>query len=88
MSKVSLDSKQQISYHPEFVDSVKNREITFDFNGGNINYDYIKKICNKYPEYDVDNHTKAYMQREFSRLALESKEIINENEIFKGASSL
>jgi hypothetical protein len=68
----SLSKVWQIAHHNPvytegFVKSVESKVINFDFSAfSKVNYNYIEKILNKYPEFKADEHTiNNYMAKSY-----------------------
>ena len=61
LSKVWQTQDFQPVYTSEFIKSVEDRTISFNFkNLGKVNYDYISKILDRFPDFEVDEETKKY----------------------------
>jgi len=70
LSKVWQTQEYQPVYTTEFIESVEQKVVTFNFSKlGKINYDYINKILGRFPDFEVDEETKKYYIEKFTREA-------------------
>jgi len=69
LSKVWQQHQRDPMYHGDFLDTITSRVMKFDWSHHDyeINYDYIKKILNRYPEFEVDENTIGNYLRELSK---------------------
>jgi len=66
LSKVWQQYQRDPVYHRDFLDTIVSNTIKFDwsYTDYNINYKYINKILNRYPEFEVDKATIGNYLRE------------------------
>jgi len=70
LSKVWKQYQRHTVYHGHFLENILSRKIKFDWSHfEEINYDYIKKILKRYPEFEVDESTIGNYLRELSKEA-------------------
>lgn len=68
LSKVWCQHQRDPVYHGDFLKSLFTNKISFDWRFANsINYDYIRKILKKYPNFDVDEKTLGNYKRELAK---------------------
>lgn len=60
LSKVWQTAGMQPVYHQEFLDSVNDKILQFDFsNFDSINFNYIEKIANRFSDFRLDANTES-----------------------------
>ena len=51
-----------------FIDSIKTNTLTFDFSTmGKVNFNYIDKVLERFPDFEVDEETKRYYVAKFQK---------------------
>jgi hypothetical protein len=68
LSKVWMNINGNTSYHEDFVDSIRDKKIIFnwDYAASEINLEYVKKVLRYFPDYDTDEDTLGNFRRQLS----------------------
>jgi hypothetical protein len=69
LSKAYRSSDGVTSYTREFLNSVINKELSFDweFRNMEVNHKYVKKMLRKFPDFEIDKATLDNHKRELAR---------------------
>ena len=75
LSKIYMDQNGDITYFTDFVKSVEDKVVTFewDHHDGKPNMKYIRKILNYFPDYAMDKQTYDTLTRSFSAAAMNAR---------------
>ena len=70
VSKIWQTPHNEPVYTEQFVQAVTEKYLQFNWDfAGKVNYAYIRKIINRFPEFDIDESTIGNMHSEFARQA-------------------
>ena len=68
LSKIYMDKSGQFTCTVEFARSVETKTIMYDWSfAGKINFEYIKKMSQKFPDFDFDRQTKEELAARWAR---------------------
>jgi len=72
LSKIWIeDDIHNPRFHVDFVDAVMHKKLKFYWGyHTDVNLEYVKKIANKYPEYELDEDTLDLFHQEWTREVL------------------
>ena len=70
ISKVWQTPYNEPVYTKDFMQAVTEKHLKFNWDfAGRVNYAYIRKICNRFFDFEIDESTIGNMHREFAKQA-------------------